>query len=133
MSNTTTAFRNELLDGLLGVAPLTLPDTVYLALFTADPTDTGDVSNELSGNGYNRVSLDGLFSNAVSGTSSNTSEVLFDTATADWPTVTHIGYMKSNVQGTADMMNYDDLDEAVDIASGEAFIFKIGNLSLTVV
>ncbi len=133
MANLTNGYENELLDGLTGVTPLTTPTTVFLALFTADPTETGAVANELSGGGYARKSTAGLFSAATGtdGTSSNTSVIDFVTATADWSTVTHVGFMESDVETTADMMIVVALDVPITILDTQKFSFAIGNLTVT--
>jgi hypothetical protein len=41
MSQMTDYLEKKLLDHTLGKAAYTMPTTVYLALFTADPGDTG--------------------------------------------------------------------------------------------
>ena len=133
MANMTDAHEREYLDGITGVTQYTTPATTYLALFTADPTDTGSVTNELSGSGYARVSLSGKFSAATGtdGTTSNTSEIAFPTATADWPEVTHAGIMKSGTAATDDMIIVVPLDAGITIYSGDTFKFAIGKLTIT--
>lgn len=130
MANLTNAYELELLDGLVGETALTTPTTVYVALFTADPTDTGSVANELTGNGYARKSLATTFGSAASGTTSNTSAVTFATATADWSAVTHVGLMKSGTAATADMMVWIALSSSITILNGQAFEFAIGDLTI---
>lgn len=132
MANLTNGYENELLDGLCSVTQLTTPATVYLALFTADPTETGDVTSELSGGGYARTSIASKFSAAsgTDGTSSNTAEIAFPTATADWDEVTHVGWMKSDVETTADMMVYAPLDTPITITNGQVFKFSAGTLTM---
>ena len=123
-----------ILDGILGVAGYTFPTTAYLALFTADPTGTGSVANELIGNGYARVNLSGKFSltTGTAGISANTSTVNFPQATANWAVVTHFAFMESGVQGTDDMMDRSPLVAPVTILLGETFGILIGDLTLTV-
>lgn len=125
-------YENELLDGLTGVTQLTTPAIVYLALFTADPTDTGSVTNELTSPGYARQSIAGLFSAATgtNGTSSNTSEINFAAATGDWDGVTHVGFMVSDVETTDDMMSNIQLDASITILNGQTFTFAVGSLTL---
>ena len=132
MSALVDGYENSLLDGLTGVTPLTTPTTVYLALFTADPTDTGSVTNELTGNGYARKSLAGLFSAATgtSGSVSNTSVINFATATGDWTAVTHVGFMESGTTSTDDMMVSLALGTAITNLNTQVFSFKVGTLTL---
>lgn len=132
MANMTDASEREVLDGYVGVTNL-FSTGVALAIFSADPTDTGSVANELSGNGYERKLLTGLFSAATGtdGTTSNTLVIDFATATADWPTATHVGFMKSDVEGTDDMMVHLPLVSDITISGTQVFSFGVGKLTLT--
>lgn len=129
MANLTDAWERKLLDGLVGVTPLTTQTTVYMALFTADPTDTGSVASELSGDGYVRLSMSGLFSSATGtdGATPNTALIEFPSATAIWTTVTHFALMESSTVTADDMMMWFELDSPVTIAIGQTFKFNIGN------
>lgn len=134
MANMTDDLENDLLDGLLGVTQYTSPAIVYLALFTADPTDTGSVTNEVSGTSYARVSLASKFTAATgtAGSSTNITTISFAAAGAGgWGTITHIGFMKSGTATTDDMILYKALSSSVGIAESDVFDFQIGNLSLT--
>ena len=133
MSALVDGYENELLDGLTGVTPLTTPTTVYLAVFSADPTDTGSVTNELTGGGYARKSLSGLFSAATgtAGSVSNTSVINMATATGDWSTATHVGIMESGTATTADMMLVIALDSSITILNTQVFSFAVGDLTIT--
>lgn len=132
MANLTDGYEKELVDGLTGVTPLTTPTTVYLALFTADPTETGSVVNEVSGTSYARVALTGKFSASTDGSSANTTAITFPAAGAGgWGTITHVGLMKSGTATTADMMVYQALTNSVIIAESDVFEFLVGNLSIT--
>ncbi len=132
MANLVDGYENELLDGLTGITQLTTPAIVYLALFTADPTDTGSVASELTSTGYERKSLAGLFSAATgtAGSVSNTSEINFVSATEDWTTVTHVGFMESDVEATSDMMVWLALDASITILDTQTFTFGVGALTL---
>ncbi len=133
MANLTDSFENELLDGITGVTPLTTPAVVYLALFTGDPTDTGDVSTEYQINECARVSIAGKFPAATgtAGSVANSVQIDFPTAIGDWTTITHIGYMKSDVEGTDDMMVHAQLDSPITILNSQTFSFAIGTLTIT--
>lgn len=133
MANLTNGFENELLDGITGVTSL-ISSTMSLALFTADPTETGSVADEVSGGGYERLSLSGLFTAAVGtdGIALNTALASFVTATADWPTVTHVGIMKTAVESADDMVMKVNLPAAITILNAETFEFELGDLDITV-
>jgi len=130
MANLTDAYELEVLDTLTGVTPLNAPTIVYVALFTADPTDEGSVVNEVFGGGYARTSINAKFEAGASATTSNTAQIDFPTATADWPTVTHVGMMKSDIEGNGDMMVWIALDSPITISNTQVFSFSIGNLTI---
>lgn len=129
MANMTESLVEDVLDGITGVSTL-FSSTMALGLFTADPTETGSVTNELSGNGYARKSLSGLFSAAVgsNGEVDNSSVINFSAATADWTTVTHVGFMKSATAGTDDMIVHVALENPVTLLNTQQFSFAIGDL-----
>ena len=85
-NNMTDYLEKELLDHTLNVASFTFP-TLHLALFTADPTEAGVLTNEVANAGaYARVALAAKFAAATSETSANTAEIAFAQATASWGT-----------------------------------------------
>ena len=133
MANMTDYLENKLLDTLLGVSAYTFPSTVYMALFTADPTDTGDVTSEVSGGSYARVSLSGKFSTATgsTGLSANTTAISFPTATASWGEVTHVGIMESGVVSTDDMLLWGAFQISQTIDDTDILLFAVGDFSLT--
>ena len=107
--------------------------STYLALFTADPTDTGSVTNELSGNGYARIALSTKFP-AASGTTgvlANDAVIESATATADWTAVTHMGIMESGTATTDDMRIWIALATPITVTNGNKFSIAIGDLSIT--
>lgn len=124
MANMTDAFENEALDLAVGVTGA----TKYIGLFTANPTDTGSVLNEVVGTGYVRASLDLKFGSASGGSTANTAKVSFAVSGSAWGIATYVGICKSSVGGTDDMDVYLPLENPVDIGSGQIFEFEIGNL-----
>ena len=81
-----------LLDHVFRGTAYTAPATLHFSLHTADPSDTGSPSNEVTGTGYARVAKSANTSNfARSGsTVTNLTSVAFPTAGAGgWGTVTH--------------------------------------------
>lgn len=129
MANMVDAMENEIVDGVTGVTSL-FSATMSLALFTADPTDTGSVTNEYTGNGYARKTLATHFGSASGGTASNTSQIDFATATGDWTQITHIGFMESATATTDDMKVVVALDSPITILNTQTFSFAIGNLTV---
>ena len=131
MANMTDYLEKELLDHTLNVAAFAFP-TLHLALFTADPTDAGVLTNEVTNAGaYARVALAAKFSAASSEVSANTAEIAFTQATVSWGTVTYIGIMDSGTHGAGNMLYWGLLDASRLVDAGTTFKIPIGDLSLT--
>ena len=70
---------NKLIDHSLGTTTFTKPTTVYAALYTVAPSDTGG-GTEVTGGSYARQTI--TFSAASSGSTSNNTNVDFNTMPA---------------------------------------------------
>ena len=125
MSALSNYLENKLLDHALGTASYTMP-TVYLALYTSDPTDA-DTGTEVSGGGYARQAVS--FNAASGGSASNSSDITFPQATADWGTITHIGLRDASTGGNR--LWYGALDVAKTINNGDTFEISAGDLVVT--
>ncbi|MEK4879495.1 hypothetical protein MKZ09_15625 [Paenibacillus sp. FSL R5-0908] len=68
------------------------PSTVYLALYTSDPTQA-DTGTEVSGGSYVRKAITFAVASLENGkmTVRSSTDVEFPIATADWGLVTHVG------------------------------------------
>lgn len=86
MGSITDFLEKELLDHICN-ATYNVPTTVFLGLFTADPTDTGVAGNEVVDGAYSRVTI--TFVTAVTRNVTQKAKVTFPQATADWGEVTH--------------------------------------------
>jgi hypothetical protein len=85
----------KILDLVFGATAYSIPGTVYIALFTAAPTDVDGSGTEVTGGSYVRLAVTNnktTWTNA-SGTTptslQNNIDFVFVTATANWGTVTH--------------------------------------------
>ena len=100
--------------------------TVYLALYTSDPTGA-DTGNEVSGGSYARQAIT-FTAPAIDGgkeTIKNNAEVQFPVATADWGTVTHIGIRSAATAGT--LIASAALAAARTIFTGDRFVIDLNN------
>lgn len=130
MSQMTNYLENKLLDHTLGKAAYTMPTTVYLALFTADPTETGSIAGEVpTGVGYSRQAITTTMSVAASGSSANSGAITFGPATGSWGTVSHVGIMDASTAGN--MLLYGALSVSKTIASGDSLQIAASQLSIT--
>lgn len=122
---------NELLDHVLGAATYTPPATVYIALFTAAPTDAGG-GTEVTGGDYARVSVTNNDTNwpaASSGVKNNGTEITFPTASANWGTIVAMGIFDASSGGN--LLFWGDLSMSVAIDTSDTFTFPIGNVEIT--
>lgn len=116
----------ELLDHSLGTGAYTMPTTVYIALYTDDPTDA-DAGTEVTGGSYARQSA--AFDVAAAGATANTSDITFPEATANWGTITHIGIRDALTAGN--LLWHGSLSASKTINSGDTFKIKAGDLDVT--
>ena len=100
--------------------------TVYVSLWTSDPTDAGS-GTEVSGGSYARTAV--TFGAPSNGVTTNSADVTFPTATASWGTVGWIGINDASTAGN--LLYHSPLDSAKTIDSGDIFKISTGNLSVT--
>jgi hypothetical protein len=117
----------EVLDHVFGGNAYTAPATLYLSLHTANPDeDASGTEVSTSGTAYVRKSV----AFTVSGnTASNSAAVEFDTATANFGTVTHVGVWDASSSGN--MLCYAALSSSKTIETGDVFRVPTGDLDIT--
>ena len=108
-------------------ASWTMPTTVYVALYTSDPT-ASDAGTEVSGGSYSRKAL--TMGAGTNGAGTNSSTVSFGTATASWGTVTHFGIRDASTAGN--LIFYGPLTVSKTVNSGDTFDFLTGDISITI-
>ncbi|WP_449290197.1 phage tail fiber protein [Paenibacillus motobuensis] len=108
----------QLLNAALRNTAFTPPSTVYLALYTSDPT-AADTGTEVSGGGYARRVVTFAAPALENGfqTTKNSADVEFPIATADWGLVTHVGIRTAATGGN--LMWSKALDNPRTIESGD--------------
>ena len=102
-------------------------DDVFVALFTAAPSDSGG-GTEVSGGSYARKQLTAAFT-VANGVGQNTAEVEFTTATADWGTISHIGFFDAVSAGN--LLFHGPMTETRTINSGGQAKFLATELKVT--
>lgn len=126
MSEMSNYLENALVNAVLRNTSYTSPTTVYLALYTTDPTDA-DTGTEVSGNGYARQSI--TFGAPSNGVTTNSAVIEFPQATGSWGTVAYVGIRDSLTTGN--LLFHTPLDASKTIATGDVFRVAIGSLSVT--
>jgi hypothetical protein len=125
MSEMANYLEDALINATLRATTYTSPATVYVSLWTSDPTDAGS-GTEVSGGSYARTAV--TFGAPSNGTSLNNADVVFPTATAGWGTVGWIGINDALTSGN--LLYHTALDLAKTIDSGDIFKIETGNLSV---
>lgn len=131
MAGKSDYLENAVLDHLLGKTTYTAPATLYIALFTAAPTDAGG-GTEVTGGSYARAAVTNNttnFPNASEGAKSNSVAVAFAQATASWGTVTHLGIFDALTSGN--LLYWAALTTPKTIQNGDAVSFAAGQLQFT--
>lgn len=118
---------NELLDHVFKVGSFTVPTNLYVALYTAAPSDAGG-GTEVSGGSYARVNHNS-WDVAAGGATENTGTVTFATATANWGTVTHVGIHDDLTAGN--LIAWAALSASKSVDSGDTASFADGTLDIT--
>ena len=125
------SFSNYLEDAVLnhvfgsGSGTYTPASTLYVALFTSAPSDTGG-GTEVSGGGYARQT--GTFTTS-SGTASNDSAIEYPTATADYGTVVAMGIFDASSGGN--LLAYGTLTTSKNVSSGDVLRFNASSVNIS--
>jgi hypothetical protein len=126
MAEMSNYLENALIDATLRNTSYTSPATVYVSLYTSDPTDA-DTGTEVSGGSYARTAV--TFGAPSNGVSTNSAAVEFPQATGSWGTVGWIGIEDASTGGN--LLYHTALDNSKTIDSGDIFKIAIGSLSVT--
>ena len=126
MAEFSNFLENALINATLRNTTYTSPATVYVSLYTSDPTDA-DTGTEVSGGSYARTSA--TFDAPSNGVTQNSADITFPTATASWGTVSHIGVHDASTAGN--LLFHTALDTSKTIDSGDIFKIETGNLTVT--
>lgn len=126
MAEMSNYLENALVNAVLRNTAYTSPTTVYVALYTDDPTDA-DVGTEVSGSAYARQAA--TFGSPSDGVTTNSAAIEFPQATGSWGTITHIAIRDASTTGN--MLFHTALDASKTIATGDVFRIAAGSLSVT--
>lgn len=126
MAEFSNYLENKVLDHVLRNTSYTSPTTVYVGLFTTDPTDAGS-GTEVSGGSYARQVLS--VTTASGGIVTSSADVTFPQATAQWGTVTHLGLLDAITSGN--LLMHTALTTSKSIDNGDILKISSGNLTVT--
>jgi len=126
MAEISNFLEDALINATLRNTTYTSVATVYVSLWTTDPTDAGS-GTEVSGGSYARTAV--TFGAPSNGATTNSADVTFPTATGTWGTVGWIGINDASTGGN--LLYHSPLDASKSITSGDIFKITTGNLSVT--
>ena len=126
MAEMSNFLEDALINATLRATTYTSVATVYVSLWTSDPTDAGS-GTEVSGGSYARTAV--TFGAPSNGASTNSADVTFPTATGSWGVVGWIGINDASTSGN--LLYHTPLDTSKTIDSGDIFKISTGNLSVT--
>lgn len=116
----------------VGSLPITSrPTAWWVGLFTSTAGESGG-GTEVSGGAYARVSVTWGNGTQLGGTDgyqlSNTAQLDFPTATADWGLITSFGVFTASTSGT--LLYYGALDLSRTVSNGDLASFAAGALKV---
>lgn len=135
MSAASNYTEDTALNWLLTDAAVTRPTAWYLALFTNDSgnaatnLEAGTTTDEISTSGTAYIRKTIAFNDAVSGVCYSDGTVTFDTATANWGTITHVAVMDAESGGN--VLFWGAVTTAKQIDSGDTFQVTDQNLTIS--
>lgn len=111
------------------------PANVYVALYTADPGETGAGTEVANANGYAREAVNtstGWSGSAGSGATDNVAAVDFGSASGgNWGTITHVAITDSATHGGGNHLLNDALTASKTVNDGDSFQFPAGDLDIS--
>jgi len=126
MAGFSDYLENKVVGHVFGGSAYTAPSTLYVALYTSAPSDTGG-GTEVSGGAYARQTAAFTIS---ADTASNTSAIEYPTATADYGTVVAVGVFDALSSGN--LLAYGNLTTSKTVSNGDVFRFNAGAIDITV-
>ena len=128
MSGFSDYLEDKVLDHVFGGNAFTAPTTLYVALYTVAPSDTGG-GTEVSGGAYARQTGAFTVSGTNPTTATNSAAIEYPTATANYGTVVAVGVLDASSSGN--LLAYSTLDSSKVVSSGDVFRFNAGDLDIT--
>lgn len=125
MSAFSNYLEQALINGTLRGTTFTAPSTVYLALYSTDPTDA-DSGTEVSGGAYARQAI--TFAAPSNGVTSNSADVPFPIATGGY-TASHWGVRDASSGGN--LLYHGALTASRTVVTGDQLVARAGEITVT--
>jgi hypothetical protein len=129
MAGLSTYAQQKVLEHMVGKTSWTMPANVWVALYTATPSDAGG-GTEVTGGSYARKQTVAANWGTASGTTiSNAQLITFVTPTASWGTVGWFAIMDASTAGN--QIGWAALTSSQAIGSGNTVEFAVAALTIT--
>ena len=128
MAGFSDYLEDKVLEHVFGGNAYSAPSTLYVALYTSAPSDTGG-GTEVSGGGYVRKTSTFNVTGTNPTTASNTAAIEYPTATANYGTVVAVGIFDASSSGN--LLAYANLTTSKVVSTGDVFRFNTGDLDVT--
>jgi hypothetical protein len=123
--NLSDYLENKLLDHFLGTTSYTMPSTIYIALYTVAPDDTGG-GTEVSGGSYARQTA--TFDAAASGATQNSADVDF----VDMPACTVVAIGIHDALTSGNLLVHGTLTANKSLDAGDTLRIATGDLDISI-
>ena len=117
MAGFSDYLEDKVLEHVFGGNAYTAPSTLYVALYTVAPSDTGG-GTEATGGGYVRRASTFNVSGTNPTTATNPSAIEYPTATANLGTIVAVGILDASSAGN--LLAYANLDASKTVSTGDA-------------
>lgn len=128
-------YEAQILNDMFRTTARTRPAAIWIALYTAAPSDSGG-GTEVTGGSYARVQVTQADANwnapgagAGAALIDNVNAITFATATANWGTITHVGIFDASTAGN--LLMWGALTASKVVNSGDTFRFAAGDLDIS--
>lgn len=129
MSAMSDYLESKILNAVFRNTPYISPTNVYLALFKTAPSDAS-VGQEIDKADYSRKVISFSTPENIEGvmTIKNDSPVMFDAASTNWGTITHVAIMDAETAGN--MLYYGNLSQPKEINIGDVLVFLVNDIQI---
>jgi len=123
-SKKSNYLKSKIVKHVKGEASYTMPTTLYLALYTTDPT-VADTGTEVTGGSYSRKSIS--FAAESGGSAASNAAINF----TSMPTTTASHWGIRDAASGGNLLYFGNFDIAQAITSGQTFTIASGNVVIT--
>jgi hypothetical protein len=123
--NLSDYLENKLLDHFLGTTSYTMPSTIYVALYTVAPDDTGG-GTEVTGGSYARQTA--TFDAAASGATQNSADIDF----VDMPACTVVAIGIHDALTSGNLLVHGTLTANKSLDAGDTLRIATGDLDISI-